>query len=546
MNRIKIVLCAFLPAFFWGVAQAKNFSSSGTGSVVAPGVYDELCDDGSANLGVIRDGYGMLAGLPEGAVVDYSGSEKLTYAAGFYVRPKSGSITGLGDLYADITMKFDAFETYRTDVAGILMWKSSQGAGKSVYVDKIRVTANTNASGNKTVAATGIYNMTSNIGDITGSSGSSEIRAESSSFTSQGIYVSYSASVGNISDIGIYASSTGGSAAYGIKSESGSSKIGNLKNVSIGASASGVGEAYGIYNMGAAGDFEGVKINASGQADSYGIYNLGGNVGAFANAEISAIGNSGVYGIMNDWSGSVKNLTNASITAKGGFDTIGIYNCEGVIGGLSGVNVSASGNGFAAGICLGEYGDTSVLSFENSSSVSAESAGGQAYSIANESSETLTLAGDETMHTLAGDIYSKGGLLIDGNFMLKDASIELGGSMTLFSGACLSWNGVLEISGGPVNFESGAELCVYLDDAALSGERLILLSEEGLTVTAAAMDLHVYASSAGEISGCRLEYRETESGGALYVVVPEPALAAAFAGLFAAAFAFICRRRARG
>ena len=114
---------------------AASFNSSDINSVVQPGTYDSFYDDGSANLAVIRDKFGMINGIPEGVSISYSGSERISYASGIYIRPKSGSISGVGDIFANIEMNFDAYDTTSTHVCGITIWKSSQADGKNIFVD---------------------------------------------------------------------------------------------------------------------------------------------------------------------------------------------------------------------------------------------------------------------------------------------------------------------------------------------------------------------------------------------------------------------------
>lgn len=499
---------------------AASFNSSDINSVVQPGTYDSFYDDGSANLAVIRDKFGMINGIPEGVSISYSGSERISYASGIYIRPKSGSISGVGDIFANIEMNFDAYDTTSTHVCGITTWKSSQADGKNIFVDTIRVDANTNSSGNKSVSACGIYNYTSSLGKILGNAQSAQIYAHSSSFTATGIYNSYSSSISGISEIAILAVSEGNAGAYGINNEGyGSSNIGDIENVSIDVSS------------------------VSESAFSYGIYNAG-HVGNLDNVKISVTGKGSVYGIYSD-EGEVGNISNSSISANGGADTIGVFlSYGGSVGTLDNVNISAAsaGGGFCAGILTTS---PATLNFKNGCVVSAiGQPGGDAYSISNESSGELVLNGDATFHTLNGNIYSKGKLVFNGNFALKDASVALKDSMLVKSGSSLEWSGVLYVSGGESVFEDGAILNIVIDDVDVAEEYLVFSSDETITLNANEINLHVFNSDHSELYGYSLELRTSPDGlNNLYITIPEPSCIAAAFGIFAFIFTMCLRKR---
>lgn len=518
LKNTCIVSVALLCPLF-GIA--ASFNASDVNSVVEPGTYDTLYDDGSgiANLAVIRDEYGMVNGIPQGVRISYSGSERISYASGIYIRPSSGSITGVGDIFADIEMDFDAYETTSTHVCGITTWRSSQAEGKNIYVDSIRVSANTNSSGNGGTSSTGIYNMTSTLGNISGNTESAQIYAYSSSFTATGIYNSYNSSISDLSNLGILAISEGNAGAYGINNEGyGSSNIGNLENVSINVSS------------------------VSESAFSYGIYNRA-YVGNLNNVNISATGNGNVYGVYSDGV-EVGDISNSSISASGGADTVGIYLDGGIVGTLDNVRISASSSsgGFCAGILTTS---PATLNFKNGSIVSAVAqTGGAAYSISNESSGQLVLNGDATTHILRGDIYSRGGLVFNGHFTLEDASVELADSMLIKSGSSLEWSGVLNVSGGESIFEDGAILNIIIDDIDAAEEYLVFSSNETITLSADAIDLHVYNSDRTELYGYSLELRTSPEGlNNLYLSIPEPSTYAAVFGTLALAFAAYRRRK---
>ena len=498
---------------------AASFNSSDKNSVVQPGIYDSLYDDGTANLAIIRDKFGMVNGIPEGVSISYSGSERISYASGIYIRPQSGSISGMGDIFANIDMDFDAYDTTSTHVCGITTWKSSQADGKGVFVDTIRVGANTNSSGNKSVSAYGIYNYTSALGEVSGNTQYAQIYAHSSSFTATGIYNSYNSSISGVLNLAILSISDGSAGAYGINNEGyGSSNIGNIENVSIDVSSiSGSAFSYGIYNAGSVGNMENVKISSSGKGVVYGVYSDEGRVGDILNSSISANGGTDTIGLFLSYGGSVGILDNADISAL------------------------SDGGGFCAGILTTS---PAVLNFKNGCLVSAvEQSGGAAYSISNESFGELVLNGDSTVHTLNGSIYSKGGLVFNGNFILKDTSVELADSMLVKSGSSLEWSGVLYVCGGESIFEDGAILNIIIDDVGSAEEYLVFSSDETITMNTDGIDLHVFNSDQSELYGYFLELRTSSDGlNNLYISIPEPSYIAAAFGILAFIFAACIRR----
>ena len=489
MKKYSYIVCHF---FLSLSGYAASFNSSDINSVVQPGTYDSFYDDGSANLAVIRDKFGMINGIPEGVSISYSGSERISYASGIYIRPKSGSISGVGDIFANIEMNFDAYDTTSTHVCGITTWKSSQADGKNIFVDAIRVDANINSSGNKTVSAYGIYNQSSSLGKILGNAQSAQIYAHSSSFTATGIYNSYSSSISDISGVSITAEASDGKAsAYGIKNadySGANSSIGDIENTSISAVAKW--EAYGIHN-----------------------YN---NIG---------------------------NISNSSISASGAEWCVGLYNNGGKIGILDNVDISVSSSFLGEGYGILTYSPIS-LDFRNSCSISVKKSLYGSYSISNESSGELVLNGDATFHTLNGNIYSKGKLVFNGNFALKDASVALKDSMLVKSGSSLEWSGVLYVSGGESVFEDGAILNIVIDDVDVAEEYLVFSSDETITLNANEINLHVFNSDHSELYGYSLELRTSPDGlNNLYITIPEPSCIAAAFGIFAFIFTVCLRKR---
>lgn len=505
MNVIKKI--AISSSMFASAATifAASFHSTGKTSVVAPGTYDELYADGRKNLGVILDEYGMTSGIGDGVVIDYSGSDSLSEVNGIRIYKKSTTISGVGDIYADISMNFTSSSAA---VSGLFLRSASQAEGKSVFVDKISVYSGGGAS----TTSMGINNWTSSIGNISGLSESSEIRAESEGNHSYGIWNQTGGTIGNISQLSIVSSGAKSTVAA-IMNDGSGSRIGNLDGVKISASGADTSSVYGISAFySTMGDLKNVSMNVSGSKTVYGI--------DLSYAEIGSISDS-------------------SIEVSGGTDTIGIFSDEGVFGTLSNVKISASGNGYAAGICLAYYNPATVIRLENSSVISAESASGKAYSISNESANRLTISGDSTVHTLKGVIYSKGELALDGNFKLEEASIALGSSMTL-SGS-LSWSGSLSISGGDVVFADGSILNILLGDLSGLDEYMVLETDSTITATLANMDLTVSDSSGAELSGWAWELRHGEGGDQIWITstVPEASSCAAVFGclaLFAALF----------
>lgn len=503
MKRIVSVSAALL--FLKTFAFAVSFHSEGKESIVPPGIYDELYDDGRANLAVVLDEFGMVGGVGDGVSLDYTGSGRLNEVNGIRIYKKGASLTGIGDIYADINMNFTAQSS--SSVAGIFLRGASLAGEKFVFVDKIDVFS----TGNSFATSTGINNYDSFIGGIKGRSDYSEIRAQSTGNSSFGIWNQVGAEIAGISDIAVTAMD-GKSQTYAIRNDYGS-QIGNISNAEIASSGYETSEVVGIYTEDSVGNLNGIKIEVSGAKK--------------------------VYGAFLNW-GSLGNLSDSSISSVGGTDTIGIYNAGGSFGELSNVKIYASGDGYAAGILLLDGGSVSL---KNSSYVSAESsADSSAYSIANESAATAILKGDSTIHTLNGDIYSDGKLVFDGNFKLQNADIELGAGMDLSENSSLSWNGKLVIGGGTVVIGDGVVLNVYLEEPLVSGEYMVM--ENNSSIVLSDIDMNVFDSGGQILENIEWELRHFESGDQLWIkaAVPEPSVYAAVLGFFSLVFA-VCRAR---
>ena len=460
----------------------NSFHSTGTDSSVPAGVYSDLYDDRRANQAVILDEYGMAAGIGSGVSVDYRGSgSSLNEINGVRIYKKNTSISGVGSIFADISVDYEA-SGGSGNVSGIFLRKASQADGAGVMVENISAVARA-AFG----SSYGIFNYTSSLGNVEGVSASSKISA------------------------------SGGNESYGIYNVI-RSRIGSLGNLEISADGNSV---YGIYvqNESEIGGMSDLKISATAKRDAYGIYFY----------DSSRIGN----------------LSGVSVSVSGA-EAVGISKDDSCsIGELSGVRIYASGAEYAAGIQLGYYSEATTLSFKNSSSVRASSSGGTAYAIDSYSSNSLTLKGDSTVHTLEGVVYSVGELIIDGSFALENSAFGVESGMAVKGGSMLSWEGVLEISGGRAEFEDGAKISVKLDVPELLGEYAIISSDSEIAVALSGLDFEIFNSEGELIDGVSLALRERPGGGEMLVAIPEPAAFAAAFGIFAAFAAAVLRRRKR-
>lgn len=460
----------------------NSFHSTGTDSSVPAGVYSDLYDDRRANQAVILDEYGMAAGIGSGVSVDYRGSgSSLNEINGVRIYKRNTSISGVGSIFADISVDYEA-SGGSGNVSGIFLRTASQADGAGVMVENISAVARA-AFG----SSYGIFNYTSSLGNVEGVSASSKISA------------------------------SGGNESYGIYNAI-RSRIGSLGNLEISADGNSV---YGIYvqNGSEIGGMSDLKISATAKRDAYGIYFY----------DSSRIGN----------------LSGVSVSVSGA-EAVGISKDDSSsIGELSGVRIYASGAEYAAGIQLGYYSEATTLSFKNSSSVRASSSGGTAYAIDSYSSNSLTLKGDSTVHTLEGVVYSVGELIIDGSFALENSAFGVESGMAVKGGSMLSWEGVLEISGGRAEFEDGAKISVKLDVPELLGEYAIISSDSEIAVALSGLDFEIFNSEGELIDGVSLALRERPGGGEMLVAIPEPAAFAAAFGIFAAFAAAVLRRRKR-
>ncbi len=394
---------------------------------------------------------------------------------------RNTSISGVGSIFADISVDYEA-SGGSGNVSGIFLRTASQADGAGVMVENISAVARA-AFG----SSYGIFNYTSSLGNVEGVSASSKISA------------------------------SGGNESYGIYNVI-RSRIGSLGNLEISADGNSV---YGIYvqNESEIGGMSDLKISATAKRDAYGIYLFDSSrIGNLSGVSVSVSG-AGAVGISKDDSCS--------------------------IGELSGVRIYASGAEYAAGIQLGYYSEATTLSFKNSSSVRASSSGGTAYAIDSYSSNSLTLKGDSTVHTLEGVVDSAGELIIDGSFALENSAFGVESGMAVKGGSMLSWEGVLEISGGRAEFEDGAKISVKLDVPELLGEYAIISSDSEIAVALSGLDFEIFNSEGELIDGVSLALRERPGGGEMLVAIPEPAAFAAAFGIFAAFAAAVLRRRKR-
>lgn len=414
--------------------------------------------------------------------MDYRGSgSSLNEINGVRIYKKSTAISGVGSIFADVSVDYEASGGLG-NVSGIFLRTASQAEGAGVMVENISAVARA-AFGN----SYGIYNYTSSLGNVEGVSASSKISA------------------------------SGGNESYGIYNAI-KSRIGSLGNLEISADGNSV---YGIYvqNGSEIGDISNLKISATAKREAYGIYFY----------DSSRIGN----------------LSGVSVSVSSA-EAVGISKDDGsLMGELSGVRICASGSGYAAGIQIGYYSEAATLPFKNSSSVRASSSGGKAYAVNSYSSNSLTLKGDSTVHTLEGVVYSVGELIIDGSFALENSAFGAESGMTVKGGSMLSWEGVLEISGGRVEFGDGAKISVKLDVPELLGEYAIISSESEIAVALSGLDFEIFNSEGELIDGASLALRERPGGGEMLVAVPEPAAFAATFGIFAVFATAVLRRRKR-
>lgn len=419
----------------------NSFHSDGADSSVPAGVYSDLHDDGRTNQAVILDEYGMAwPGIGSGASVDYRGSgSSLNEINGVRIYKKSTAISGVGSIFADVSVDYEASGGLMECLRNFFE-TASQAEGAGVMVENISAVARA-AFGN----SYGIYNYTSSLGNVEGVSASSKISA------------------------------SGGNESYGIYNAI-KSRIGSLGNLEISADGNSV---YGIYvqNGSEIGDISNLKISATAKREAYGIYFY----------DSSRIGN----------------LSGVSVSVSSA-EAVGISKDDGsLMGELSGVRICASGSGYAAGIQIGYYSEAATLPFKNSSSVRASSSGGKAYAVNSYSSNSLTLKGDSTVHTLEGVVYSVGELIIDGSFALENSAFGAESGMTVKGGSMLSWEGVLEISGGRVEFGDGAKISVKLDVPELLGEYAIISSESEIAVALSGLDFEIFNSEGELIDGLR-------------------------------------------
>ena len=253
MKRIISVSAALL--FLKTFAFAVSFHSEGKESIVPPGIYDELYDDGRANLAVVLDEFGMVGGVGDGVVINYEGADRLTEINGIRFYKKSSTLTDIGDVYAGITMKFTANSS--GTLSGLFFRKASQAEGKSIFVDKIDVFTQ---NGSDSASAVGINNWESTVGNIVGRSEGSLITAVTNGGNlSYGIWNQVGSKIGSISNLKITAS--GGNKAYAIMNDANGSTIGDISNVVLEAKDSVY--ASGIYTDGTIGNLDNVKIETS-------------------------------------------------------------------------------------------------------------------------------------------------------------------------------------------------------------------------------------------------------------------------------------------
>lgn len=565
MKRIISVSAALL--FLKTFAFAVSFHSEGKESIVPPGIYDELYDDGRANLAVVLDEFGMVGGVGDGVVINYEGADRLTEINGIRFYKKSSTLTDIGDVYAGITMKFTANSS--GTLSGLFFRKASQAEGKSIFVDKIDVFTQ---NGSDSASAVGINNWESTVGNIVGRSEGSFITAVTNGGNdSIGIWNQVGAQMGSISNLKITASG-GKSNTYAIRNDSGT--IGDISNVVLEAKDSVY--AYGIYTDGTIGNLDNVKIETSTISveagvisDSHGIHSVG--LGDVSNLTVNMKGKRS-FGISSESIGNVSgatinvnagmsygitsydlgNISDSSINVVGVNDARAVW-IDGASRGLELSNVKITAQLDDFGTAVGVYfsnldnpnsDNSNLLILKNSTSISV-SAGSDwtwEYSIVNEEGGTFTIKGDSTTHTFDGDIASKGNLIFDGHFKLLNCKIEAMSGMEITAGSSLEWTDKLVVE-GDVTIDDSAILNIYLSSIGLD-EYLALESDASITLSGE-IDLNVYDQGGQLFEDWKYELRHGEGGDQLWITaaVPEPAAYAAIFGALALAFAAYRRRK---
>lgn len=529
----KLLYVSILQLACAGAAFAASFTSSSKDDVVPTGTYDELTGRG-VNLGVIFDENGMTSGIQDGVVINYEGADRLTEINGIRFYNKSSTLTDIGDVYADITMKFTANSS--GTLSGLFFRKASQAEGKSIFVDKIDVFTQ---NGSDSANAVGINNWdSSTVGDIIGRSEGSFIRAVTNGGNdSIGIWNQVGAQMGSISNLKITASG-GKSNTYAIRNDS-DTTIGDISNVVLEAKDSVY--AYGINSeYTAIGNLNNVTIEASSTNNAYGIYSAGiGNInGMTVNVESSSSATG-----LELW-GKIGNISDSSVNVVGkglGKAIMGVW-LDGSFGELSNVKIKAQ-NLFDTDTIGLRLSNSNVLTLKNYTSISAEStAGGATYAMVNDNTGAFTIKGDSTIHTFDGDIASKGNLIFDGHFKLLNCKIEAMSGMEITAGSSLEWRDKLVVE-GDVTIDDSAILNIYLSSIGLD-EYLALESDASITLSGE-IDLNVYDQGGQLFEDWKYELRHGEGGDQLWITaaVPEPAAYAAIFGALALAFAAYRRRK---
>lgn len=565
MKRIVSVSAALL--FLKTFAFAVSFHSEGKESIVPPGIYDELYDDGRANLAVVLDEFGMVGGVGDGVSLDYTGGGRLNEVNGIRIYKKGASLTGIGDIYADINMNFTANSS--GTLSGLFFRKASQAEGKSIFVDKIDVFTQ---NGSGSASAVGINNWESTVGNIVGRSEGSFITAVTNGGNlSYGIWNQVGSKIGSISNLKITAS--GGNKAYAIMNDANGSTIGDISNVVLEAKDSVY--AYGIYTDGTIGNLDNVKIETSTISveagvisDSYGIHSVG--LGDVSNLTVNMKGKRS-FGISSESIGNVSgatinvnagmsygiisydlgNISDSSINVVGVNDARAVW-IDGASRGLELSNVKITAQLDDFGTAVGVYfsnldnpnsDNSNLLILKNSTSISVSAGSDWAwgYSIVNEEGGTFTIKGDSTTHTFDGDIASKGNLIFDGHFKLLNCTIEAQNGMEISAGSSLAWTDKLVVK-GDVTIDDSAILNIYLSSFELD-EYLVLGSDASITLSGE-IDLNVYDQGGQALEGWEYELRPGEGGDQLWIkaAVPEPSVYAAVLGFFSLVFA-VCRAR---
>lgn len=528
----KFLYISILQLACAGAAFAASFTSSSKDDVVPTGTYDELTGRG-VNLGVIFDENGMTSGIQDGVVINYEGAGRLTEINGIRFHNKSSTLTDIGDVYADITMKFTANSS--GTLSGLFFRKASQAEGKSIFVDKIDVFTQNGSDSAKAVGINNCYSST--VGDIIGLSEDSFITAITNGGNdSIGIWNQAGAQMGSISNLKITASG-GKSNTYAIRNDSGT--IGDISNVVLEAKDSVY--AYGINSeYTAIGNLNNVTIEASSTNNAYGIYSAGiGNInGMTVNVESSSSATG-----LELW-GKIGNISDSSVNVVGkglGKEIMGVW-LDGSFGELSNVKIKAQ-NLFDTDTIGLRLSNSNVLTLKNYTSISAEStAGGAAYAMVNDNTGAFTIKGDSTIHTFDGDIASKGNLIFDGHFRLLNCKIEAMSGMEITAGSSLEWRDKLVVE-GDVTIDDSAILNIYLSSIGLD-EYLALESDASITLSGE-IDLNVYDQGGQLFEDWKYELRHGEGGDQLWITaaVPEPAAYAAIFGALALAFAAYRRRK---